>query len=71
MAFMCVIGNCYGCSKLFSFNPNYVPSIRPTPEAPREPICRECIEKANSQREASGLPPFQIHPEAYTPEEVE
>ena len=35
----------------------------------REPICRECIEKANPLRHENGLEEVVIHPMAYEPEE--
>jgi len=47
------------------FNPLRVPSIRPTENSPREPICRACVERANPMRIANGLPPIAILPDAY------
>jgi len=48
-----------------SFNPLRVPSI--LIEGEKEPVCRVCIEQANPERIKNGLPPIEIHPEAYEP----
>lgn len=58
-------GACYGCRRVFTFNPLYVPSLRI--DGAREPFCQACVERANSIREGKGLPPHEIHPEAYEP----
>ena len=59
---------CFGCGRLFSYNPNRVPSIRRDPQDPstRTPICQACVKAANPRRIANGLPPIVPHPEAYT-----
>jgi hypothetical protein len=65
------IGQCYGCKRTFSFNRERVPSIhvnaqgKPDPKGAREPICRECVERANPRRIANGLPPIVILEGAY------
>ena len=69
MAYMFVIGNCYGCGRVFSFNADKVPSIRI--DGVREPVCRGCVEMANPKRIANGLEPIVPLPGAYDPEEVE
>ena len=61
------VGPCMVCGGLFAFNPNRVPSHRRTPEAPREPICRSCMDMANRLRVARGDPPHPIHADAYDP----
>jgi hypothetical protein len=64
-------GQCYGCKRTFSFNRERVPSIhvnaqgKPDPKGAREPICRECVERANPRRIANGLPPIVIVEGAY------
>lgn len=63
---MC-LGPCCCCKVLFSFNPHRVPSFRRTPESPREPICRACVEKANEIRVQKGLDPIVILDGAYNP----
>lgn len=69
MGYMSAMGNCFGCGRLFSFNPDRVPSITP-PGGTREPICGECVKRANPTRIAKGLPPIIPMPGAYEPEEV-
>ena len=68
MGFMYVIGNCYACSVLFAFNADWVPSI--PIDGVREPICRDCVARANPIRKQNGLEPIWVHPEAYEPQEV-
>jgi hypothetical protein len=68
MAWMFVLGNCIGCGKPFSFNAERVPSVVVRGE--REPICRECVERANPLREKNGLAPIVILPGAYEAGEV-
>lgn len=68
MGYMTVIGPCFGCKRTFSYNATWVPSIRY--EGQREPICRDCVERVNPLREANGLEPIRVHPDAYEPEEV-
>lgn len=61
--YMFVLGECFGCGKLFTFNAEWVPSI--PINGVREPICRECVERANPQRIQNGLEPIRVHPDAY------
>lgn len=68
MGFAFVVGKCFGCGGIFSFNASYVPSIRHLGE--KEPVCRVCMDRANANRVEMGLEPHSIHPEAYEPEEV-
>lgn len=68
MAWMSVLGYCYCCKRPFHFNANLVPSYRVDGE--RQPICRDCIERANAKRKETGLAPLEILPGAYDPEEV-
>jgi len=65
MGYALMFGSCINCRKVFGFNPNRVPSIRMN--GVREPVCRECIERANPMRKQAGLPEFAIHPDAYEP----
>ncbi len=60
-----MFGKCANCGQPFGFNPHKVPSIRV--EGKREPVCKPCIDQANPQRVAAGLPPFVIQPDAYEP----
>lgn len=68
MGYMLVLGPCIGCNRTFSFNPDKVPSV--TYRGQREPVCRDCVERANPVRIANGLRPIVPDPEAYEPEEV-
>ena len=56
---------CFGCGRLFTYNPVRVPSIRI--KGVREPICLACITATNPKRIANGLEPITPHPEAYEP----
>jgi len=59
-------GPCFGCKRLFGFNPLRVPSI--VVHGERVPICRACVERANSLRKHMGEPLFpEPHPDAYEP----
>jgi len=76
MAYMMVIGECFGCKRLFSFNADKCPSIRigkdgkPDPYGKREPICKLCVDKANPIRQENGLEPILVPEGAYEAEEV-
>ncbi len=58
------LGPCGACGNVFSYNPVKVPSFRFRVE--KEPICQGCMKRLNEKREAAGLDPFPIDPEAYT-----
>jgi len=68
MAWMAVIGDCYCCGIRFSFNADHVPSV--VINGNREPICRDCVNRANPIRVARGLAPIHILPDAYEPQQV-
>lgn len=79
MGFMSCMGNCCACGRLFSFNPERVPSIRGKyvdgkfvgdATGEREPVCEPCITRANEIRAERGLPEFVIPENAYGAEEV-
>lgn len=65
MGYVFCTAPCYGCGKLFTFNPNLVPSIRVAGK--REPICADCVAAANPEREKRGLPLITVAPGAYEP----
>lgn len=69
MGYMSAIAPCVRCHKVFTFNPNLVPSIRVNNV--KEPICKECVEWANPLRKEKGLPLIAVLPGAYESEEVE
>jgi hypothetical protein len=54
---------CFGCGRLFTYNPIRVPSIRI--DGDRKPVCLACIEAANPQRVANGLKPIVPAADAY------
>ena len=56
---------CLGCKQTFGFNPHLVPSWRVN--GVREPVCRNCVEAANSRRVKNGDTPHPIMPGAYEP----
>jgi len=58
---------CFGCGKFMSFNPRRVPSIRPKPDMPPEPVCQDCIARVNPTRIANGLEPIVPFDDAYDP----
>lgn len=66
MGYCLAFSECVGCRSIFGYNPNYVPSIR-TSYGTKEPVCKQCIERANPIRKEKGLPEFTIHPQAYEP----
>lgn len=68
MGYMMAMGPCIGCKALFSFNPNRVPSV--TVGGKKEPICRNCVDRANPLRVKNGLEPIVPAPDAYEAEEV-
>jgi hypothetical protein len=68
MAWMQVIGNCWGCDILFTFNANHVPSM--VVDGIREPLCRDCMTRLNAKLVDIGRDPVWIHPDAYEPEEM-
>lgn len=56
MGYVSCMEACFGCKRLFAFNPNKVPSVRV--DGVRRPICQVCVDKANPRRIANGLPPI-------------
>lgn len=56
---------CFGCGRVFAFNPHRVPSI--PIDGDRKPICRRCVEEINPRRIANGLEPIVPAPDAYDP----
>jgi hypothetical protein len=65
MGYVMAMGACVGCGRVFNFNPNAVPSV--PVNGVREPICRDCVERANPIRIKNGLEPISIRPDAYEP----
>lgn len=67
MGYAFAMSPCGVCHRTMTYNPRLVPSARRTPDGPREPICRNCIEHANPERIKRGLPEIKILPGAYEP----
>lgn len=63
MGYAICIGTCMGCGRTFGFNPNRVPSMRVN--GVREPICEECVNRANRLARKEGRPEFVIPKNAY------
>jgi len=65
MGYVYATSACFGCGRIFSYNPNKVPSVRVKDE--REPICADCVVRANPVRIKNGLEPIVVLPGAYEP----
>lgn len=63
MGYVSGISPCYGCKRVFHYNPMRVPSI--TINGSREPICQDCVTRVNPVRIANGLEPIVPFPDAY------
>ena len=57
-------GSCFSCRQPFSFNPVRVPSIRDHNNE-RQPVCKACVEAANTMRKIKGVALFAIPKDAY------
>ena len=58
MGYAFIVAPCVFCGIPFPSNPNKVPSIRRTPDGPKEPMCLSCHGRANETRKAHGLEPW-------------
>jgi hypothetical protein len=67
MGFMVVMSACLGCRRVFSYNPDLVPSLRVN--GVKEPVCQSCVDRVNPQRIANGLDPIRPLPGAYAAQE--
>ena len=72
MSFVSCLGDCGSCGRLFSFSPTLVPSLPAnlTRTGNKEPVCRDCVERANPERIKNGLTPIVILEGAYEGDEV-
>jgi hypothetical protein len=68
MGYLVVLGPCFACGQVFQFNAERVPSI--VVDGVRQPVCADCVERANPTRIANGLPPIVVLPDAYEAQEV-
>jgi len=56
MGYAVCMAPCYGCKRLFMFNPVRVPSVVVAGE--KFPICADCVVRVNPLRVANGLQPI-------------
>ncbi len=63
MGYYLALVPCYGCGRTFGCNPHLVPSV--LVEGVREPVCKECVERTNPEREKNGLDLIVPLPGAY------
>lgn len=63
MGYALCTSECFGCHRLFSYNPLRVPSV--PYQGTKHPICLECVKRANPLRVANGLPEIVPLPDAY------
>lgn len=79
-AYLFAFGRCWSCRRVFTFDPDRVPSIPidPATNLPsdlggdpaavvRQPICRDCVDLSNDRRNRDGLDPIVVLPGAYGP----
>jgi hypothetical protein len=66
MGYVFVTSPCFGCGRVFSYNPMRVPSYR-SPDGDRKPICQACVDRVNPARHANGLEMIRVMPGAYEP----
>ncbi len=73
MAFMTLICSCYTCGRIFTANPNLVPSLPATltRTGEKEPVCLACVKRANPDRIKNGLPEIVVLKGAYEPEQID
>lgn len=71
MSYMFVMGACFRCNKIITFNPNKVPSVKDE-NAVKQPICASCVKEIQDIQKEMGV---EVWPdplaEAYDAEEVD
>jgi hypothetical protein len=67
MGYYLAMGPCIGCGRVFSFNPDKVPSSSAV-TGKREPLCQACVDRLNPIRIKNGLQPIVPLPGAYEPQ---
>lgn len=60
------VSACWACGKLFTYDPDRVPSI--VVEDVRRPLCLPCVDWANALREGTGEALIYPLPGAYGPD---
>lgn len=61
--FVFAMSPCVGCGLPFAYNPHKVPSLMLNGQ--REPICLDCVQRANPERLKNGLAPIVPQDGAY------
>jgi hypothetical protein len=69
MGYMSLIAECVRCNRVFTCNPDLVPSVRIN--GVKEPICKDCIEPINKLRAKLGNELIKPLPGAYDVEETD
>lgn len=64
MGYAFMIGSCFACGRIFTFNPVRVPSVRDI-NGIRQPVCRTCVDRINPLRKQKGLPGWVVVSDAY------
>jgi hypothetical protein len=67
MGYFFGLSPCYGCKVPFTYNVDRVPSL--IVNGVREPICADCVTRANELRKKNGHPLIVPLPGAYEPED--
>ena len=67
MGYAFCTSECFGCHRIFSYNPLRVPSITSPYTGTKEPICFDCVQRVNPLRIKNGLEPIVPFSDAYEP----
>lgn len=71
MGYVIAMAECWACGRTFGFNPELVPSVRDPRTDEREPICQDCVRRANEARARVGMKLIEPIRGAYEPVETE
>ena len=63
MGYAMCYSSCFGCGRVFGYNPHRVPSVRI--DGVRQPVCADCVERVNPERIKNGLEPIVPAADAY------
>lgn len=65
MGYALMFSACCSCGRVVGYNPMRVPSVRI--DGVRQPLCRDCVDRANNLRIAQQTDPIVVLPGAYDP----
>ena len=65
MGYFFALSPCFGCGRPFVYHPQKVPSL--LVNGVREPVCEDCVDRANPLRKQNGLAEIVPLPGAYEP----